>query len=135
MNNFEEACLLSCEEWANSFPENEKFDFSPSFENEMNILIEKMNKVTRFRNTGNRHRPSKKTIKLLIIAAILFAVAVATTVFAIPTTREYVVEKFSNHSTYRVIDHDGEKKVKSLTLNYVPEGFEKVSEDISTGFI
>ena len=66
---------------------------------------------------------SKGTIKVLIIAAVLLAIA--TTVFAIPPSREYIVDKFSNHSEYNVVDKKNSKSVTSLNVNYIPAGFEK----------
>ena len=51
--------------------------------------------------------------------------AIATTVFAIPPSREYIVDKFSNHSEYNVVDKKNSKSVTSLNVNYIPAGFEK----------
>ena len=76
------------------------------------------------------HKLSKKTIKILLIAAILLALT-ATTVFAIPASRKAIVEKLSNHSEYEILEKSKVKPVKSLTVNYVPESFIKVDEDFN----
>lgn len=65
---------------------------------------------------------SKNTIKFLLIAAILLAVA--TTAVAVPRTREYIVNKFSNYSEYEVLDRNKYYEVDSPPkLNYIPDGF------------
>lgn len=68
-----------------------------------------------------RYSLSKRTIKVLAIAAVLLAFI--TTVFAVPASREYIVQKFFNHSSYSVKDIDKIITVDMLEINYVPEGF------------
>lgn len=124
MTAFEEVCLLSCEKWVDSFPmEIPKHNFSKKHN-------EKMEELFRQEPKENMHKLSKKTIKILLIAAILLTLT-ATTVFAIPASRRVIVDKFSNHSEYEVLDKSNVKPVKSLTVNYVPEGFIKVDEDLN----
>jgi hypothetical protein len=74
----------------------------------------------------NNKKLSKKIIKIILIAAILLSFA--TTVFAIPSYREFIVDKFSNHSEYNVADTKNAEKVTALKLNYIPDGFEKTEE-------
>lgn len=120
MSNFQEVCLLSCENWVDSFPDDiPKHKFSKKHEEKMKELFEPDTKV-------QKHRLSKKTIKILLIAAILLGFA--TTVFAIPASREFIIQKFSNHSEYNVLDTENAEQVKSLKLNYIPEGFVKTEE-------
>lgn len=126
MSNFEEVCLLSCESWVNSFPaEIPKHKFGKKH-------TEKMKEIFQTEPKENKHKLSKKTIKFILIAAILLSLA--TTVFAIPACREFIVEKFSNHSEYNVVDTNYAKNVTSLKINYIPIGFEKTEEYTSNDF-
>lgn len=116
MSEFEEALWLSAENWVDSFPTDlPKHKFSKKHNKIINdIIYGKQDKKIKF---------SKGTIKVLIIAAVLLAIA--TTVFAIPPSREYIVDKFSNHSEYNVVDKKNSKSVTSLNVNYIPAGFKK----------
>lgn len=126
MSNFEEVCLLSCESWVDSFPDEiQKHKFSKKY-------TEKMKEIFQTETKENKHKLSKKTIKILLIAAILLFLA--TTVFAIPASREFIIDKFFNHSEYNVFDTNDAKDVTSLNLNYIPTGFEKTEEYISNDF-
>lgn len=123
MNNLQEVCLLSCEKWIDSFPDNiPKHKFSKKHNKKIKEIFEADTK-------RNRHKFSKKTIKMLAIAAVLLCIA--TTAFAIPASREAIVQKFSNHSQYEVADFSNAKKVKSLAVNYIPNAFEITEEDKS----
>lgn len=122
MSNFEEACALSCEEWVNSLPDDVHFDFSPKFEKEMSILIDKM-------RNDKYHRFTKKTMTTLIIAAIILSFA--TTVFAVPSTRDYITKKFKDHFLYTVTDIDEVEAVNNLVIDDIPYGFIKTDEDHS----
>ncbi len=116
MSEFEEALWLSAENWADSFPlDLPKHKFSKKHNKVINDII--------YGKQGKKIKFSKGTIKVLIIAAVLLAIA--TTAFAIPQSREYIIDKFSNHSEYNVVDNKKSKRVKSLNVNYIPAGFEK----------
>lgn len=120
MRKFDEVCLLSCENWVDSFPsEIPKHKFSEQHN-------EKMEELFRAGPKKSKHKLSGKTIRILLIAAILLAVA--TTVFAIPSCREFIVKQFSDHSEYQVSDTENAEKVESLELGYIPEGFEKAED-------
>ena len=92
MSTFEEVCLLSCEQWVDSFPDDIlNHHFSEQHNRIMDNLFNNMQiKV--------KHKLSKNTIRFLLIAAILLALA--TTAVAVPLTREYIVNKFSNYSEF-----------------------------------
>lgn len=126
MRKFDEVCLLSCENWVDSFPsEIPKHKFSEKHN-------EKMEELFRAGPRKSKHKLSGKTIRILLIAAILLAVA--TTVFAIPSCREFIVKQFSDHSEYQVSDTENAEKVESLELGYIPEGFEK-AEDYKSDYL
>lgn len=120
MSILEEACLLSCEQWVDSFAQVPKHKFSK----EHNKAIEKIIYPDK---KDYRIKFSKNTIKILLIAAILLSVA--TTVFAIPTCREHILNRFSNHSEYSVASTGNAKNVDSLNVNYVPKGFKLIEKD------
>ena len=125
MSEFEEALWLSAENWADSFPtDSPKHKFSETHNKVINEII--------YGKQDKKIKLSKGTIKVLLIAAVLLAIA--TTAFAIPQSREYIVDKFSNHSEYNVVDKKKSTKVKSLNVNYIPAGFEKVEDYISEDF-
>lgn len=120
MSALEEACLLSCEQWVDSFGQMPKHKFSK----EHNKAIEKII----YPDKKDYHiNLSKKSVKILLIAAILLSFA--TTVLAISACREHILNKFSNHSEYSVTNSDKAKDVKSLDVNYVPNGFKLVEKD------
>lgn len=115
MTVFEETCLLSCEQWVDSFPSDiPKHKFSKQHNNKMKELLKGNQKKAKYGSL-------KKTIRFLIIAAILLSFTI--TAFAISTSREYIITKFFDHSEYNVSDSDNVKQVESLIINYVPEGF------------
>lgn len=126
MSNFQEVCLLSCEKWVASFPDDvPKHDFSKQHE-------EKMKEILQDKRNDTKHKPSRKVITFLILAAIIMAVA--TTAFAVPASREYIVKKFTDHSEYNVEDTSGFEYVTYLKTNYIPAGFEKTEQHITDGF-
>ena len=122
MNNLEMACFLSCEEWVESLPDDVHYDFSPRFEKEMQILFDKM-------RNDKYHRFTKNTMTTFIVAAIILSFA--TTAFAIPSTREYIVKQFKDHFSYMVTDIEEIEEIENINIKYLPEGFIKNDEDIS----
>ncbi len=120
MTVFEETCLLSCEQWVDSFPSDmPKHKFSKQHNDNMKKLLDGTQQK-------EKYKFSKKTIRFLVAAAILLSLTI--TAFAIPSFREFIITKFFNHSEYSVSDISDAKPVKSLTVNYVPNGFEKVED-------
>lgn len=121
MNNLEAACRLSCENWIDSFPEDiPEHEFSREH-------IEKMQPLLVQKGTKLKPRISRKSLKFILIAAILMSLATTIFVVAKPAFEKYSLEKSSDHSMYDVIidDKSNVKKVSSLNVNYIPSGFEK----------
>ena len=116
MTNFEAAVELSLNNWVASFPT--EFDLpKPTQEYEKGIakLFDKMR--------GDRyHRFTKNTARIILIAAILLAIATVT--LAATVGREFIVQKFSDFSTYSVINNSDVEKVYDIEIGYMPEGFE-----------
>lgn len=122
MNNFEEACLMSCENWVDSFSDEEDFAFSEAFEHKMENLTEEMSK-------NKYHKLTRRTIKALLIAAVVFSFA--TSAFAIPETRKYIIKQFEDHFSYMVTGVDEMDKIEEISVGYIPEGFKLTKQEIS----
>lgn len=122
MNNFEEACFISCEKWVSSFSDEDDFAFSKSFDKRMDLLTDKM-------RNNKYHRMSRKTVRALIVAAIILSFA--TTALAIPNTRKYIIEQFQDHFSYSVTDVDEIDITEDISIGYVPDGFIKTDEEVS----
>lgn len=120
MTNFEKACLLSCEEWVNTLSTIDDFQFSKSYERKMKKLFNKM-------RNDKYHRFTTNTVKVLVAAAIIMSIA--TTAFAIPTTREYIFNHFKNYAVYTVADVDQAEQIEPISVGYLPDGFVQSYED------
>lgn len=122
MNNFNDACTLSCDDWLNKFSDSSDCEFSKSFDKQMNRLIDKMRK-------DKYHKLTRKSVQTLIIAAIILSFA--TTAFAIPSSRKYIIKQFKDHFSYSVVEIDDVESVESIIVGYIPDGFKKTYEDES----
>jgi len=123
MTVLEEACLLSCERWVDSFPlDVPEHQFSKKHQKAMQSLLNSSSA------SELKLKFSKHTFKILLIAAVLLALTI--TAIAVPLYKEYSVKKFSNHSDYEVLDSGRSYEVESLVLNYVPQGFVLTEEYI-----
>lgn len=120
-NNLCEACLVAEEQWFGSMELIEgEHQFSKPFEKKMNRLLDKM-------RNDKYHRLTRRAVRAIIIAAILLALA--TTAIASPRTREYIVERFSDHSAYAVEEgYVGE--IDDLSVGYIPDGYEQTYSNI-----
>lgn len=126
MSNFQDVCLLSCEKWVDSFPDEiPKHEFSQKHNEKMKTLFQD-------EPNNKKHKLSRKSVTFILIAAIIMAVA--TTAFAIPSCREFIIEKFTDHSEYNMVDTKNAKMVESLKVGYVPAGFKKTEEDKTNDF-
>lgn len=123
MDNLKDACTMSCEDWVNRYTDKVEYKFSQSFERQMNILIDKM-------RNNKYHRFTRRSMRALIIAAIILSFA--TTAFAVPSSREYIIEKFKDHFSYTVIETGNIDTVEDIVVGYIPEGFEL--SDINSSF-
>ena len=116
MTNFEAAVELSLNNWVKSLPT--EFDLpEPTEEYKKNIakLFDKMR--------GDRyHKLTRSAVRAILIAAILLALATA--VLAATVGREFIIEKFSDFSTYNVVDTSNVKGVDGIEIGYIPQGFE-----------
>ena len=97
MNNLETACLLSCERWVDTF---EKEIPEHTFSKEHN---EKMKPLLSDNLIKYKPKLSKKTLKFILIAAIIMSLAITVFVTAKPAFEKYSFNKYSDHSEYEVL--------------------------------
>lgn len=116
-----DACLLSQEDWVQTLPlQGEEHVFSRRHQKSMAKLLDRM-------RHDKYHRLTRAAVRALVAAAVVMAMA--TTAIAFPGPRAHIVEKFSNHSTFRVADAaaDSVKQTGAL-VTAVPEGFVLANE-------
>lgn len=113
MNNFQQACEMSCARWLSSLPQSpENHEFSEKHNKEMKKLFIKMR--------GNKyHRFTKATARAILVAAIILALAA--TAFAVETRRHYALKPFSNYTEYSVASGKVNKDVDEISLHYIPK--------------
>lgn len=115
-NKLAKVCFLLNEEWIDSLPEKvEPYKYSKQHNRNMQKLFSKMRK-------DKYHKLTKNTTRILIIAAILSSMTI--TAFAIPQSREYIIKKLFNHSSYTIKDTCNMEMVSDLIVGYIPDGFE-----------
>ncbi len=123
MTNFEAAVELSLNDWTASFPT--EFDLpepSAAYQKGIAELMDKMR--------GDRyHKFTRKTARAILIAAIIMAIATVT--LAATVGRDFIVQKFSDYSTYNVVDSSGVKDVEDIHIGYIPKGFEVHDKTVS----
>ena len=115
MSNFTKACALSQEAWLDSLPtEFDDYTYSKKYNKEINTLINKM-------RNDKYHRFTKRTTRLLIVAAVIVSIAV--TVIALPDSRSFIVKKFSGYGVMYNNTYDL-NSIENMSVGYVPDGFE-----------
>ncbi len=122
MTDFEKACELANKQWVNSFDEktDENIKFSHSHE-------KRIKEIAQIADGKKRIKLTRKTLKYIIIAAVLLALA-ATTAIATPHFKKYRVEKSDDLLKYSVSDGKSSKIDKEPSLEYIPNGYHKVSQ-------
>lgn len=115
MSNFTKACALSQEAWLDSLPtEFDDYTYSKKYNKEINTLINKM-------RNDKYHRFTKRTTRLLIVAAVIVSLAV--TVIALPNSRSFIVKKFSGYGVMYNNTYDL-NSIENTSVGYIPDGFE-----------
>lgn len=116
MNVLQQACIESNEKWLLSFEDNIITDYQ--YTRRHNKTMSKTNDKMR---SDKYHRFTRKTAVAILVAAIILSITI--TVAAIPSTRDFIVEKFSNHSEYRVANATAQKLDSEIQIDYIPTGF------------
>lgn len=70
------------------------------------------------------HRFTTRTIKVMLVAAILCALLL--TAFVIPSSREFMLDKFDIASRYKITENNKNSVDGEITVGYIPEGFELI---------
>ena len=124
MNNvLREACILSQEQWINSFLPFEEHVFSEKHEKKMKALF------SRIRN-NKYHRLTKNAIRAIIIAAIILSLAI--TAFAIEIVRSYNTYSLNVGTFYKAAVSDKTMLNESLIVEYIPKEYTLVLEENET---
>lgn len=122
MNKLQLACILSFEEWNATIPAPEDLpdpQYSKKHIRRMNNLFNKMR--------GDRyHRFTTKTIKIMLVAAVLLALLMSAFVF--PSSREAIIKTFDMKSRYKMTENNKNSVTDEIYVGYIPEGFELTEE-------
>ena len=127
MSKFAEACMLSYEDWVATFPEIiPEAEYTEKHEKWKKKLFDKMR--------GDRyHRFTAKTVKVMLVAAVISALLL--TAFVIPSSREFIIVNLGIYSTYELTEDNGNSVNGEITVGYIPEGFElTIKENYSKHF-
>ena len=124
MNNFEKACEMSLNDWLATIPEIvPEAEYTKNHEKWKRKLFNKM-------RDNRYHRFTTKTVKVLMIAAVLSALLL--TAFVIPSSREYIIDNFNIFSRYQLTESNDNSVNGEITVGYIPEGFELVDKQTSS---
>ena len=124
MTNLAKACELSLNDWLATFP-----DIIPEAERSKKHEKWKKNLFNKMRD-DHYHRFTTKTIKVLLVAAVIFALLM--TAFVIPSSRKYMLDNLNHFSRYKVTENNKNSVDGEITVGYIPEGFE-LDESIDLG--
>lgn len=115
MSKLAEACALSFEEWISTFPETmPKAECSPQHEKWKKKLFNKM-------RNDRYHVLTTKSIKIMLVAAILCALLMSAFVF--PSSREGFVNSFDDFSIFKLIKDNNNFVNSEIKVGYIPEGY------------
>ena len=122
MSKLAEACALSFEEWISTFPETmPKAECSPQHVKWKKKLFNKM-------RNDRYHVLTTKSIKIMLVAAILCALLMSAFVF--PSSREGFVNSFDDFSIFKLIKDNNNFVNSEIKVGYIPEGFKLERSDM-----
>lgn len=120
MSKLAKACELSLNEWLATIPDElPEVEYSKKHERWKKNLFNKM-------RGGYYHRFTTKTIKVMLVAAILMALLM--TAFVFPSSRESMLDSFNAFSMYKITKHNKNSVNREIKVGYIPDGFEFESE-------
>ena len=121
MSKFAKACILSYEEWVATIPaELPEPEYSKKHIRRINALKNKMR--------GNvYHHFTTRTIKVMLVAAILLALMM--TAFVFPSSRDSFIDNFNIASRYQMTKENKNSVPSGITIGYIPDGFELESSE------
>lgn len=116
MTNLAKACELSLNDWLETFPDTiPEAECSKKHEKWKKNLFNKM-------RDDHYHRFTTRTIKVMLVAAILCALLL--TAFVIPSSREFILDNLDHFSRYKVTENNKNSVNGEITVGYIPDGFE-----------
>lgn len=121
MSKLRQACELSLNEWLQTLPDTfPEPEYSKKHEKWKKKLFNKM-------RNDRYHRFTTKTVRVLLVAAILTVLLL--TAFVIPSSRQFVMENSGIYSRYRVTEYNKNSVNDEIIVGYIPEGFEYESSE------
>lgn len=121
MTNLAKACELSLNDWLETFP-----DIIPEAECSKKHEKWKKNLFNKMRD-DHYHRFTTRTIKVMLVAAILCALLL--TAFVIPSSREFMLDKFDIASRYKITENNKNSVDGEITVGYIPDGYKIKSRE------
>ena len=123
MNKLAQACELSLNDWSATFSETiPEPVYSKKYKRWKKKLFDKM-------RDDHYHIFTTKAIKVMWIAAIISMMLL--TAFVIPSSREYMMDKYDDFSRYKVIQNNKNSIAGEITVGYIPDGFKLTEKDYS----
>ena len=122
MTNLAKACELSLNDWLETFP-----DVIPEAECSKKHEKWKKNLFNKMRD-DHYHRFTTRTIKVMLVAAILCALLL--TAFVIPSSRAFMLDNLDHFSRYKVTENNKNSVDGEITVGYIPEGFQLETKDV-----
>ena len=113
---FEEACRLSCLEWAATLPDAPEYTLSKQAKTRLEMIVSHM-------EGGRYRRVSKRAARIIAAAAVVSALLIATTAFAVMSQSDFDILRRSDMSEYAVADANGQALNSDLKVSYVVDGF------------
>lgn len=123
MNNFEKAFEMSMNDWLSTIPDIvPEAEYTKNHDKWLKNLLNKM-------RDNKYHTFTTKTIKVLLVAAVLCALLL--TAFVVPSSRKYIIDNFDIFSRYKLTESNNNAINGEITVGYIPEGFKLTNEQKS----
>lgn len=117
MSNFEDACRLSCEEWADSLPDSPEYELSDKGKRKLKSIISRM-------KTGKLSKMSKRSAGAVVITSVIAAaLLIGITANAVVSQKAFNVADKGDMAQYSVSDSSRTDVKNDLELSYTAEGF------------
>lgn len=117
MSKFEDAVRRSCLEWACALPDGTEYTLSENSESYFKKLIKRM-------EHGSYYRISKKTLRFILIAALIAALCTAVTIGANIGEQDFEIIPNGDMAQYKVIEPNSPIFKSDLEVRYIIPGFE-----------
>lgn len=127
MSKLAKACELSLNEWLGPIPDElPEVEYSKKHERWKKNLFNKM-------RGGYYHRFTTKTIKVMLVAAILMALLM--TAFVFPSSRETSLDNLNAFSIFKITKDNKNSVSREIKVGYIPDGFELEQKDLMAKFL